>query len=299
MLVLRLAAYLLWIPGLFAVIAAVILPVVSHGLSRRGRVAAAWPQIGCGQVRAGGAGGVGDVGGGLGGAPAQPVHVHGESAPGPAGPLRGRLSGSECVWYRMRVLRRFLVKQIRYTSDEWQEVDVLVEEQIWGWDSGPFAVRDSTGSVLVAPALLKHTLNALGHPAELQLVDEIRDEGADPWHYQSGKLGVLLADGVLPPGLLESFTGPGSRTSGYRVQEDILRPGKQFYVFAVPGELGGEPIMAAPFQDVWAISADPMPVSLARGGRRTRSWALRFGLAGLALFTVSALLLMQAGRPPG
>ena len=294
MLVLRLAAYLLWIPGLFAIIAAVILPVVSHGLSRRSRVAAAWPEIGCGQVRAGG---VGSVGGATGVA-AEPVHVHGASAPGPAGPLRGRLSGSECVWYRMRVLRRFLVKQIRYTSDEWQEVDVLVEEQIWGWDSGPFAVRDATGSVLVAPALLEHTLNALGHPAEKQLVDEIRDEGADPWHYQRGKLGVLLADGVLPPGLLESFTDPGSRTSGYRVQEDILRPGKQFYVFAVPGELDGEPIMTAPFQDVWAISANPMQVSLARGGRRTRSWAVRFGLTGLALFAVSALLLMHAG-PPG
>jgi hypothetical protein len=83
------------------------------------------------------------------------------------------------------------------------------------------------------------------------------------------------------------------------VQEDILRPGKPFYVFAVPGELSGEPIMAERYQDVWAISAGPMPVSLARGGRRTRSWAVRFGLAGLALFAVSALLLMQAGRPSG
>jgi hypothetical protein len=31
--------------------------------------------------------------------------------------------------------------------------------------------------------------------------------------------------------------------------------------------------------------------------RRTRSWAVRFGLAGLALFAVSVVLLMQAGRP--
>jgi len=42
-----------------------------------------------------------------------------------------------------------------------------------------------------------------------------------------------------------------------------------------------------------------MPASLARGGKRTRSWALRFGLAGLALFAASALLLMRAGRPSG
>jgi hypothetical protein len=151
----------------------------------------------------------------------------------------------------------------------------------------------------VSPALLEHTLNAVGHPAEKEVVDEARDEGADPRQYRTGKLGVLLADGILPEELLDRFAHPSNRTSGYRVQEDILRPGKPFYVFAVPGDLDGEPIMAARYQDVWAISADPMQVSLARGGRRTRSWAVRCGLAGLALFAVSAVLLMQAGRPPG
>jgi len=285
-LVLRLLAYLLWIPALFAVIAAVILPVVGSGLSRRSRVAASWPQRSCAEIRARPRG-------------PEPVHVHGVSAAGPRGVLRGRLSGDECVWYRMRVLRRYLVKQIRYVGDEWTEVDVLVEDEIWAWDPGPFAVRDATGSVLVSPALLEHTLNAVGHPAENEVVDEVRDEGADPWQYRTGKLGVLLADGILPEELLDRFAHPSNRTSGYRVQEDILRPGKPFYVFAVPGDLDGEPIMAARYQDVWAISADPMQVSLARGGRRTRSWAVRFGLAGLALFAVSAVLLMQAGRTPG
>jgi hypothetical protein len=96
-LVLRLLAYLLWIPALFAVIAAVILPVVGSGLSRHSRVAASWPQIGCAQVRA----------------RPESVHVQGASAPGPRGWCTGRLSGAECVWYRMRVLRRYLVKQIR------------------------------------------------------------------------------------------------------------------------------------------------------------------------------------------
>jgi hypothetical protein len=163
----RLAAYLLWIPGLFAVIAAVILPAVSPGLSRR-RAAASWPQIGCGQVRAG-------------------VGMWG-------------LSPSTCT-APVRQGRRGCCAR---------------------------ACRDRSAS-------------------------------------------------------------------GYRVQEDILRPGLPFYVFAVPGE----PIMAGRYQDVWAISADPMPASLAARGKRTRSWALRFGLAGLALFAASALLLTQAGGPPG
>jgi hypothetical protein len=212
-LVLRLLAYLLWIPALFAVIAAVILPVVGSGLSRRSRVAASWPQRSCAEIRARPRG-------------PEPVHVHGASAAGPRGVLRGRLSGDECVWYRMRVLRRYLVKQIRYVGDEWTEVDVLVEDEIWAWDSGPFAVQDATGSVLVSPALLEHTLNAVGHPAEKEVVDEARDEGADPRQYRTGKLGVLLADGILPEELLDRFAHPSNRTSGYRVQEDILRPGK-------------------------------------------------------------------------
>jgi hypothetical protein len=103
----------------------------------------------------------------------------------------------------------------------------------------------------------------------------------------------VVGSGILPEELPDRFAHPSNRTSGYRVEEDILRPGKPFYVFAVPGELGGEPIMAGRYQDVWAISADPMLVSLARGGRRTRSWAVRFGLAGLALFALSAVLLMR------
>ena len=63
--------------------------------------------------------------------------------------------------------------------------------------------------------------------------------------------------------------------------------------------MSGEPIMASRYQDISAISVDPMQVSLARGGRRTRTWAVRFGLVGLALFAVSVVLLMQAGRAPG
>jgi hypothetical protein len=47
------------------------------------------------------------------------------------------------------------------------------------------------------------------------------------------------------------------------------------------------------------VRPGPEPVSLACCGRRTRSWAVRFGLAGLALFAVSVVLLMQAGRAPG
>jgi hypothetical protein len=279
-LFLRLAAYVLWIPSGFAIIAAVILPVVGSRLSRSGRDAATWPQAGCGQVRP----------------RSGPVHVHGTIAPGPQGMLSGRLSGSECVWYRERLLRRYMVTRIRYTSDEWIKVDEEVEEQIWARDTGPFRLRDETGSVLVAPALLEHTLNAFGLPVQ-KVLDEIREEGGETSRYQAGRLGVLLDQGVLPGELLDQFAGPGARTTGYRVCEDI-RAGLSLHVFAVSGELDGQPMMAKRYKDVWTISVEHMPVSLAGGGKRAKAWAVRFGIAGVALFAASVLLLIKAG-PPG
>ena len=84
---------------------------------------------------------------------------------------------------------------------------------------------------------------------------------------------------MLPRDLLGQFAGPSARTTGYRVCEDILRPGLAFHVFAVPGDLDGLPMMAERYQDVWSVSAGPMPVALAEGGQRAKAWAVRFGLA--------------------
>jgi hypothetical protein len=276
---LRLAGYVLWIPAAGAIIMAVILLLVSSRLPVRSRLAARFPRCGCSQVRA----------------RSGPVHVQGTTVPGRIGPLMGSLTGASCVWYRNRVLRRHWVTRVRYTNDEWAEIDELVEEQIWSWDSGPFTITDDTGSVLVSPALLDGTLNAFGYPVQPTL-DEIRDEGAEAWHYYGGWLGVLLGQGRLPPGLLDRFAGPAARTAGYRVQEQILPPALTFHVFALPADVGYGPMLATPFQDVQAISAQPLPVSLAHGGRRARVWAAWIGAGGVALFLASGLLLVPGGH---
>jgi hypothetical protein len=39
-----------------------------------------------------------------------------------------------------------------------------------------------------------------------------------------------------------------------------------------------------------------MAASLASGGRRARAWAVRFAVAGMAFFAVSALLLLPSVR---
>ena len=122
-------AVVLWIPATAAVIMALILLLVSTRLSTRSRIAARFPRFGCGQVRAG----------------PGPLHVRGTSAPGPAGPLHSALTGTSCVWYRSRLLRRHWITRMRYTSDEWAEVDELAEEQIWSWRPMPAPVRSRSG----------------------------------------------------------------------------------------------------------------------------------------------------------
>jgi len=280
MRVLLLAVYLLWFVGGCAVIMAAIMGVTAATLRRRGRAASRWPRYACAQVHP----------------EAGPLHLSGASAPGPAGLLRGRLSGQECVWYRDRVLRNYWVDRWRPSGeDSMKLVTEPEQEQVWAWESGPFALTDATGSVLMAPALLQRTANVLGHPRQ-QVLGETRDKGPEPGRYHSGALGALQAGGLLPPGLLDRYAEPAARTFGYRVIEEILRPDLSLHVFAVPGDRDGQPIMAAPVPDVPAISAQaPVPAGLIGGARRATRWATVLGGAGLACWAGSVLLLPAAG----
>ena len=165
------------------------------------------------------------------------------------------------------------------------------QEQIWEWDSGLFSFSDSSGSVLMDPALLRRTANVLGYPKQ-QVIGETLDEGPEAWHYRNGMMGALQADGLMPSELLDALAEPEARTFGYRVIEVVLRPDMSLHVFAVPASRDGRPIMRSPFRDVPAISAaEPLPAGLARGGRKATRWAAVIGCAGVACFGVSALLL--------
>ena len=277
MLLVRLAVYVLWLVGGFAVIAAAIMIAVSSRLRRRSRVAGERPHLTCAEVTA----------------ESGPLHLTGISAPGPDGMLRARLSGSECIWYRDLVLRNFWVTRwVGYGEDASpRQITEPVQEQIWEWDSGPFALIDETSSVLIDSSLLLRTANVFGYPRE-QAIGETLDEGPEAWHYRTGPIGALQHDGLLPSELLDALADPEARTFGYRVIEEILRPDMSLHVFAVPASRDGRPIMRSPFQGIPAISAaEPLPTGLARGGKKATWWAAVIGGAGLACFGVSALLL--------
>ncbi len=272
----ELAVILLWFIGGAAVIMAAIMVLVSSRLRRRSQVAGEWPQRSCAEVTA----------------ESGPLHLTGISAPGPHGMLRSRLAGSECIWYRNRVMRNFWVT--RWTAEgEGGSVPITepMQEQVWEWDSGPFALIDSSGSIPIDPALLRRTANVFGYPME-QALGETADDGPEAWHYRGGMIGALQTDGLLPAELFETLADPEARTFGYRLIEEIVRPDLSLHVFAVPASRNGRVIMRSPFRDIPAISAaEPVPDGLARGRRKATRWAAVIGGFGLACFGVSALLL--------
>jgi hypothetical protein len=264
---------LMWIVGLFCAIATVVLLIVGSRLARGGQAAQRARLVRCSEVQPGD----------------RPVHLAGTSAPGPGGLVAGPVSRTECVWYRARVYRVYEGIRWREGASGWEKVPARREEQIWETESGPFALRDDSGAVLLDTTVVdRRTTHA--YPKE-NAVDDIREEGAEPWRYDHGPVGVLSSAGLLPSGLLAGFTRPDAQTAGYRVTEEIIRLGVSFQLYGVAAQWNGQPIMA-PVGDVPAISVEGMGTVLARGGRSATRMALYFGFACVVCFLLSALILM-------
>jgi hypothetical protein len=309
---LQLLAYLLWIAGAFLLVAATIMLVVGVRLLHRGRLAGSMPTNGCGHIRPG----------------AGPVRVSGVSAPGQWGMLRAQLSGAECVWYRERVLRFYVTRVRRATGTDggaaFELVPQRAEQPIWEWHSGPFAIQDGTGGVLVAPELLAsstiapyrsrdevlrnlpdlahqggpeqflgRTAGRLGYPVETAA--DMAREGTDgTWPPGPDPLAALVADGLLPAAVVATADADAA-TTGYRVVEEIVRPGQPFSVFAGPANLDGQAILAIAVASVPAISGGPLPAVLGRGGWRGAVAGIVLGLAGMGCLVGGGLLLRAAG----
>ena len=199
---------LLWIPGLFCLIAMVVLLIVGSRLWRGGQVARQAAPARCADVRAG----------------TRPVHLSGASSPGPRGLVTAPVSGIECVWYRDRVYRLYESSRWEDGAGGWEQVATRAEERVWEGGSGPFALRDESGSVLLDPVVVDRRTTTRGYPKE-EAVDECREEGPEPWNYSYGPVGVLTSSGLLPARFLDGFAGPDARTFGYRVTEEVIRPG--------------------------------------------------------------------------
>ena len=134
-----------------------------------------------------------------------------------------------------------------------------------------------------------------------QALGETADDGPEAWHYRSGMIGALQADGLLPAELFETLADPEACTFGYRVIEEIVRPDLSLHIFAVPGSRDGRVIMRSPFRDIPAISAaEPVPDGLARGRRKATRWAAVIGAGRPGLLRrVGPAAAHAAGLTPG
>ena len=270
---LTLGIAILWIPGTFLLIGSLIWLFIGSRMRLGGQVAASAPPARCAQVR------IGDP----------PVHLNGLTAAGPHGLLTAPISGVQCVWYRARVFRIYQSSLWRNAPEGWEPTAASARERIWEGGSGPFALHDESGGVLVDPVLLDRRTTR-EYPKEAT-IDGRNEHGPQVRHYEYGPVGTLVSAGLLPGQLLHKFGGPSSGTLGYQVTEEIVRPGLRFGLFAVAADLNGQPIMA-PVGDIPAISVGGMAAVLGSGGRTAMRMALRFGLAGAACFAASAVLLM-------
>ena len=270
---LTLGVAFLWIPGIFFLIGALIWLFIGSRMRLGGQVAATAGRARCALVR------IGDP----------PVHLSGLTAAGPRGLLAAPVSGVECVWYRARVFRIYQGSSWRNTSDGWEPVATPAQERIWEGGSGPFAMRDESGGVLVDPVLLDRRTTR-EYPKETT-IDSTNGQGPHGRRHEYGTVGTLVSADLLPGELLHQFAGPSSGTLGYRVTEEIVRPGLRFGLFAVPADVNGQPIMA-PVGDIPAISVGGMAAVLGSGGKTAIKMAIRFGLASVACFAASAVLLM-------
>jgi len=103
---LTLGIAVLWIPGIFFLIGALIWLFVGSRMRLGGQVAARAAPVRCAQVR------IGDP----------PVHLNGLTAPGPRGLLTAPVSGVQCVWYRARLFRIYQSSLWQNTSEGWEPV---------------------------------------------------------------------------------------------------------------------------------------------------------------------------------
>ncbi len=272
----ELAVALLWIPGGFCLTCAAIMFFIGSRLGAGGRVAARAGTASCGDVHRDGTA----------------VHVSGRSAAGPQGLLTGPVSGTPCVWHRERLYRIYTGVHWQDSGDGWSPQSVRAEQRVWDQDSGPFALQDDSGCVLLAPTVLDRSL-ALLYPREIA-ADETSEQGPEPWRYRYGAIGRVLGHPMFPASLLSRFADAEFQTIGYRVTEEVVRPGVPFCVFGIAAEDRGQPVLA-PFGHLPAVSVNGLAEGLTQGGRRSRRVSVAFGLAGLAFFAVSAVVMVMSG----
>lgn len=208
--------------------------------------------------------------------------VVGEVRAGPSGLQTAPICEVEVAWHRTRVWRRYQTWDMEHENDE------LVWEHA---NTGPFALHDATGSVLVNPLVFDPdtaAAPALDHPATEEIADEYERSDRRKGHHGGPALQALADRGLLPPSALQRA---GERaTRGYRVQELVLRAHQPVSVVATPARKEGGVVLQRPRRGRSLVSSRT-PEAL----RTAREEDARDGYGYAAWFLANGAILLLVG----
>ena len=184
------------------------------------------------------------------------VEVHGATAVGPGGVLRSPLTGSPCVWYRVRITRKYT---------EWERdrdgnrKRVSKEESVYDTQTAdPFLVTDVSGKVLLYPA-------------------KKRPDGAtQALNQYEGARGPL---GDLAESLGIRLRRDTPSTDGHRFHEWVLPEGSPLYALGSARTMNGQPAICEPSSPPYIISTSSEDQLV----RRSRLTAVATSVGGVLL----------------
>ncbi|MBP2475578.1 hypothetical protein JOF53_004450 [Crossiella equi] len=191
------------------------------------------------------------------------AEVVGQAVPGPYGPLRAEITGTECVWFRAQVRRRY--RKVGRDHQGKRKETEATETVSDTTSSTVFGVQDATGVVLVQPQGAR-----IDRP-ELTVERFERAEQAER--------------GILATLLSSSREG----TIGYEYTEWVLRPGAHLFVHGEVSDRTGQLAFGKPAQGPYVIST--------RSEEEVRATTSRYQLlaawggAGAALVGIVVIVL--------
>lgn len=255
------------IAGGLLILVAVGALVYAHFARRAARRLTATETLTCGDVDALAKGVAGEVGAG---SFSQRCEVVGTAEPGPAGVIKAPESGADAVWHRTTVTRHFRerqrVQRDGKTVDEWVSRSETVSDLT---SEAPFAVRDDSGTVLVAPA-----------GADVDAPERVVDRS-------ERQADASSAAGAVLDALLDT---DDRRDQRLEHEEWIIRPGARLYVHGEVSDHSGQ-LTFAEGEGRFLISTRSEQ-DIVRGKETGARWAMIGGLAaavlGVALLVAGA-----------
>lgn len=191
----------------------------------------------------------------------------GTTAYGPGGPVRGPVSGVDCAWYRVRLLRTPARGQVSEEPGE----DILVELTARHLP----ALTDETGTVLIDPALLTEPPNLHDPRATNLTMRDLGPSDADTWA------------AIVPRRFLNDIRGHET----VRLWEVRLEAGKRVYAM---GSMRRGILRRARFSVLITDHVDTLVERRHERVASTRQLTRTLGVAGLVitLLSVGALFLI-------